>query len=73
MDKELLTAQQLIDSMRSHWEGRTYADIGRELGLNDEVVRMTVLGHREPARSFLAALGYERVLRYRKKTDADPR
>lgn len=46
----------------------TYAEIARDIGMNDEHLRLILLGKREPSKAFLDAAGYERVTFYRRKT-----
>lgn len=45
----------------------TYAEIARDLGMNDEHLRLIMLGKREPSAAFLNAAGFERVVFYRWK------
>lgn len=46
----------------------TIAEVARDLGVNDEVLRLTLIGKREPSKAFLDAVGYERVVLYRPLT-----
>ena len=48
------------------WGKTPYAEIARDLGIDQELLRQTMLGLREPAATFLNAAGYERVL-YRRR------
>lgn len=61
------TAAEFRDAMLARFGERSYADVGRDLGLSDEFVRQVLTGLREPSRAFLDAVGYERVVLYRKK------
>ncbi len=45
------------------------AEIARDLGLNDEFTRLILIGKREPSKAFLDAIGYERVMVYRRRVD----
>lgn len=42
-----------------------HAEMARRLGLNPEVVRVVMTGSREPSKTFLDAVGFERVVLYR--------
>lgn len=49
------------------FERPTFAEIARDLGMNDEHLRLIMLGKREPSSAFLEAAGFERVVLYRWK------
>lgn len=56
-----------LDSLYGMFGRPTYAEIARDLGINDEHLRLILLGKREPSAAFLEAAGYERVVFYRRK------
>lgn len=62
-----ISADTVRRQVRAAHRDKSYADIGRELDLSDEFVRMVLLGKREPSKAFLRATGYERVVMYRKR------
>lgn len=43
------------------------SEVAADLGINDELTRLILLGKREPSKAFLDAVGYERVMLYRRK------
>lgn len=49
----------------------TFAEIARDIGMNDEHLRLIMIGKREPSTAFLEAAGYERVVFYRRKKSHD--
>jgi hypothetical protein len=48
-----------------HFGKPSYAEIARDIGMNDEHLRLIMLGKREPSTAFLKAAGFERVVMYR--------
>lgn len=54
-------------SGRNPWGKTPYSEIARDLGIDQELLRQTMLGLRDPAATFLDAAGYERVILYRRK------
>jgi len=43
------------------------SEVAADLGVNDELTRVILLGRREPSKAFLDAVGWERVTLYRRK------
>lgn len=43
------------------------SEVASDLGVNEELTRLILLGKREPSKAFLDAVGYERVMLYRRK------
>ena len=49
------------------------SEVAADLGVNDELTRLILLGKRKPSKAFLDAIGYERVTLYRRKQPATGR
>lgn len=56
----------LYDRYGDH-EKPLMSEVAADLGVNDELTRLILLRKREPSKAFLDAVGYERVVLYRKK------
>ncbi len=54
-------------SARYGFERPLMSEIAADFGVNDELTRLILLGKREPSKAFLDAVGYERVMLYRRK------
>jgi hypothetical protein len=64
------TADQVRRFVAKYYRGESHATIGLALGLSAGFVGMILGGTREPSKAFLKAIGFERVVRYRRKTSA---
>lgn len=58
---------QILLVKYGHHEFPTMAEIARDFRVNDELMRVILLGTRAPSKAFLEAVGYERVVLYRRK------
>lgn len=66
MRKRLYTAEELRALLSRAWRGRSHAALGELLGLSAGFVGMVLKGSREPSKAFLEAVGFERVVLYRR-------
>lgn len=56
-----------LETRYGHNEHPLMSEIAADFGVNDELTRLILLGKREPSKAFLDAVGYERVMLYRRK------
>lgn len=56
-----------LDNRYGHHELPLMAEVAADFGVNDELTRLILIGKREPSKAFLDAVGYERVMLYRRK------
>lgn len=62
-----ITCDKLIKLLRKHVDGyATHKTAAEAMEVNVSTLSLTLGGHRAPSARVLAALGYERVVRYEK-------